>query len=218
MHHNKQYEEPNPVTGRTTSSTSAGVKSTPTKSRPLSKTRMATRDLVLAALFGAITSVLAYVRIPLPFSPVPITGQTFGVMLAGVLLGPRLGALSMVVYVLMGVAGLPVFSGGTAGIGVLVGPTGGYLWGCIAGAYVTGLVTADRGPLSVAKASSATVLGGIVAVYGIGVLQLAIVSGLSLYEALAAGVVPFLLGDAIKAATAAALAVRLQPLVRSLGR
>lgn len=180
-------------------------------------TRLPTRSLVLAAMFAAVTAVLAWVRIPLPFGPVPVTGQTLGVMLVGILLGPRLGGLSMFVYVLLGAIGMPVFSGGTAGLGILIGPTGGYLWGSIAGAYVAGLVTGgvmDRGrPLSTTRALVAAVLGGIIGVYGIGVPQLAIVTGLGWREALVAGAVPFLIGDALKAIVAATIAVRLAPLV-----
>lgn len=207
MNHNNNYDlsgapaGPGATKGMSTAADAA--------TRAAAAPRFATRELVLAALFAAVTAVLAYVRIPLPISPVPVTGQTFGFMLAGVLLGPRLGALSMVVYVLMGVAGLPVFAGGAAGIGVLVGPTGGYLWGGIAGAYVAGLVTAGRGRLSLSRALFGTVLGGIAAVYGIGVLQLGLVTGMGWREALVAGVVPFLIGDGLKAVTAAVLAVRL---------
>jgi len=194
-----------------------------------SRTTLSTRQLVLAAMFAAVTSVLAYVRIPLPMSPVPITGQTFGMMLAGLLLGPRLGALSQGVYLLMGVAGLPVFAGGQAGLGVLVGPTGGYLWGHVAGAYVTGLVAGPdptgavpggrlpgrpgAGRITFGRSLAGAILGGIVAVYGLGVLQLALVTGMSWQAAIMAGAVPFLPGDILKAVTAAAAAVRLAPVV-----
>jgi len=181
----------------------------------------------LAALLAAVTSVLAYVRIPLPMSPVPITGQTLGLMLAGVLLGPRLGALSQAVYLLMGAVGLPVFAGGQGGLGVLVGPTGGYLWGHVAGAHVAGLVAGPglwtaaaggearlpggsrRGTMVFGRSLAGAVLGGIVTVYGLGVLQLALVTGMGWQAALLAGAVPFLPGDALKAAAAAALAARL---------
>ncbi|HEY8417313.1 MAG TPA: biotin transporter BioY [Limnochordales bacterium] len=193
-----------------------------------SRATLPTRQLVLAAMFAAVTSVLAYVRIPLPMSPVPITGQTFGMMLAGLLLGPRLGALSQAVYLLMGVAGLPVFAGGTAGLGVLVGPTGGYLWGHVAGAYVAGLVAgpdpgvpAGGGPLPgrpgtgkmFGRSLVGAVLGGIVVVYSLGVVQLAMVTGMSWEAALMAGAVPFVPGDLLKAVAAAAVAVRLAPVV-----
>ncbi|OUM92515.1 MAG: hypothetical protein BAA04_12180 [Firmicutes bacterium ZCTH02-B6] len=192
------------------------------------------RQLALVAMFAAVTSVLAWIRIPLPFSPVPITGQTFGLMLAGLLLGPRLGALSQTVYLLMGVIGLPVFAGGQAGLGVLLGPTGGYLWGHIAGAYIAGLVAGPdpagaaprpmpataggrlpgglpRGRIGLARTLTGAVLGGIAAVYALGVVQLAIVTGMDWPAAVLAGAVPFLPGDLVKAAVAATVAMRLAP-------
>lgn len=176
---------------------------------------LAARDLALMAMFAAVTAVLAYVRIPLPFSPVPITGQTFGLMLAGLLLGPRLAALSQAVYLLMGLVGLPVFAGGMAGPGVLAGPTGGYLWAHVPGAYIVGLVAGSRRELSAARAVTAAAAGGIVAVYVLGVWQLGAVTGMDWRAALAAGALPFLPGDALKAAAAAVVGRRL---TAALGR
>lgn len=167
------------------------------------------REIALVAMFAAVTSVLAYVRIPLPFGPVPITGQTFGLMLAGLLLGPRLAAISQAVYLLMGLAGLPVFAGGMAGIGVLVGPTGGYLWAHIPGAYIVGLIAGGRHELSGPRALVAAAVGGIVAVYGLGVWQLQAVADMDWPAALAAGAVPFLIGDAVKVVVAATVGRRL---------
>ena len=87
---------------------------------------MKTKSMILVALFAAITSVLALLpAIPLPFSPVPITFQVIGIFLAGAILGPRLGFLSQLVYLLLGSIGLPVFAGGSAGFSVILGPTGG---------------------------------------------------------------------------------------------
>lgn len=181
-----------------------------TQPRPtLTRVVFTPRELALVAMFAAVTSVLAYVRIPLPFGPVPITGQTLGLMLAGLVLGPRLAAISQAVYILMGLVGLPVFAGGTAGIGVLVGPTGGYLWAHIPGAYMVGLIAGERSHLSVTRALTAAAVGGIVAVYGLGVWQLAAVAGMDWQAAIAAGVLPFLVGDAIKVAAAAVVGRRL---------
>lgn len=179
---------------------------------------VAWRAFMLAALSVVATSILAYVRIPLPFTPVPLTGQTFGVMLTGILLGSRLGGSSMFAYGLIGLFGLPVFAGGGAGFAHLLGPTGGYLWGSVAGTYVAGLVVdgaVRRGEgLTYGRALLAAIVGGIVAVYGIGVVHLAIVTGMGWREALVSGVLPFLPGDFLKATAAAAAAVRLAPVVR----
>jgi len=96
-------------------------------------------EISLTSLFAVLTALGAYIIIPLPFTPVPITMQTFFVYLAAAILGSRLGTLSMVIYLCLGVAGLPVFHGGLAGFGVLGGPTGGYIFGFILGSYVIGM-------------------------------------------------------------------------------
>ena len=92
-----------------------------------------TRHMILSGLFAAITALLAQISIPLPFSPVPITGQTFAVFLTGAVLGGRWGALSMLLYIFLGAIGLPVFHNAQGGLHIVLGPTGGYLWGlCLA--------------------------------------------------------------------------------------
>ena len=96
------------------------------------------RKMVFASLFAALTAAGAYIQIPIPFSPVPVTLQVFFVLLAGSMLKSKWGSLSMVVYTLLGVAGLPVFAGGSSGMGVLLGPTGGYIFGFILAAYLIG--------------------------------------------------------------------------------
>ncbi|MFN3337582.1 MAG: biotin transporter BioY, partial [Thermomicrobium sp.] len=94
-------------------------------------------NVTLVVAGSLATALAARVSIPLPFTPVPITGQTFAVLLVGAVLGSRRGAASMALYVVQGLAGLPVFAGGKAGLAVLLGPTGGYLVGFIAAAFVT---------------------------------------------------------------------------------
>jgi len=146
-----------------------------------------------AAMLGALTAVGAYIIIPLP--PVPITMQTFFVCLAGALLGGYHGALSQVVYIILGVIGLPVFAGGKAGIGVLIGPTGGYLIGFVAGAFIIGSLTAlrrDPGLLWLMGAMTA----GIAVVYTLGIVQLMLVTGLDFVPAVSVGLLPPLPGDA----------------------
>lgn len=169
------------------------------------------RGMVYAAMFGAATAAGAYMIIPLP--PVPVTLQTFFTALAAVLLGARLGALSQIVYVLLGIIGLPVFSGGKAGLGVLLGPTGGYLVGFVAGAWVTGRIVeagGRAGPIRIALA----VMAGFGAIYGLGVLGLFLVARLSLITALSVGAVPFLIGDALKVAAVTLLAVKIRERIR----
>jgi len=131
-----------------------------------------TRDLVLTSLFAALTAALAYVSIPLPFSPVPITGQTFGVMLSGALLGSKLGFFSQIVYLFLGVIGLPVFALGASGLGVLFGPSGGFLFGFPIGAYLIGLMLEKNKNASIYYMSFAIAIGGILALYLPGIAQL----------------------------------------------
>lgn len=96
------------------------------------------KGMVFAALFAALTAAVAWFKIPLPFTPVPITLQTLVVLLSGAMLGPYYGALSMIIYVAVGAMGLPVFAGGSSGIGALLGPTGGYLVSYFIAAFVIG--------------------------------------------------------------------------------
>lgn len=164
--------------------------------------------MVRASLFGALTAAGALIAVPL--QPVPFTLQTFFTALSGVLLGSCAGALSQLVYVILGCIGLPVFAGGKAGPGVLLGPTGGYLIGFIAGAYIIGKIVEMRpggGWLWLMLA----ILAGDVAIYGLGTLQLAIVSRFGPTQAIIAGIVPFLLPELIKLLAAASLAVRIRP-------
>jgi biotin transport system substrate-specific component len=131
-----------------------------------------TRQLILTSLFAALTVALSFVSIRIPFSPVPITGQTFGVMLSGALLGSKLGALSQVVYLLLGVIGLPVFAGGASGLGTLFGASGGFLFGFPIGAYITGLMLEKKKNASTFYMAIAIAAGGILAVYLPGIAQL----------------------------------------------
>ncbi len=162
--------------------------------------------LARIALMVAATGALSFLRIPLPFTPVPITGQTLGTMLAGLLLGPGDGAVSQVVYVLLGVAGLPLF-GGLAGPGVLMGPTGGYLVGLIGGAWVTGSIAGGR--TAALPVFAGCFFGGIVAVYVPGALWLSLVTGMGVSAAFVAGVVPYIPGDLVKILAAYMMANRL---------
>ena len=169
------------------------------------------QGMAYAALFGAITAVGAYIVIPLPL--VPLTMQTFFVSLAAALLGGSLGALSQVIYVLIGIMGLPVFAGGKAGFGVLLGPTGGFLAGFIVGAYIMGrLIELKERPGFVWTVFA--MLVGHVALYGLGVAQLMVVAKLSLAKALTVGVIPTLPGGIVKILAAAYVAGKLRGRVR----
>ena len=164
--------------------------------------------MIYASLFGAGTAAGAYLVIPLP--PVPITLQTLFVGLAGALLGARLGALSQVIYLLIGIIGLPVFHGGEAGLGVLLGPTGGYLIGFVAGASVIGVLVNLRKSPGFGWTVLSLVAGTLV-IYLFGVAQLCLVARLSLNKAVSVGVLPFLIGDVVKILAAAYVVKRIKP-------
>ncbi len=180
----------------------------------LKKTTMSLRGMIYASLFGAGTAAGAYLIIPLP--PVPITLQTLFLGLAGALLGARLGALSQVIYLLIGIIGLPVFAGGKAGLGVLLGPTGGYLIGFVAAAWVIGaLVNLKRKP-GFAWTVAALVAGTAV-IYLLGVAQLSLVAKLSVNKAISVGVLPFLIGDMVKILATAYVVKKVKPKFRIQG-
>ena len=171
------------------------------------KQKFSVRDMVLIALFAALTSIMAYISIPMPGGLPPVTGQSFAVMLAGLLLGARKGAMSQIIYILLGVAGLPVFAGATAGVGVLAGFTGGFLWGFVPGAYIVGKLTEKQAKPSLVALGFAALIGGIIAVYIPGIWQLARVTGMSLTAATVA-MLPYIPGDLLKVAASALLAQR----------
>lgn len=169
------------------------------------------RGMIYASMFGAGTAVGAYIIIPLP--PVPITLQTLFACLAGAFLGGRLGALSQVVYVLIGIIGLPVFAGGKAGLGVLLGPTGGYLIGFIAAAYVIGKLIETKGkPGFIWIVFS--MIAGMIVIYLFGIIQLSFMARLSIYKSISVGVLPFLFGDALKIIIAALIYLKLREKIK----
>ena len=161
------------------------------------------RDVTLILLGSWLVALFAQIEIPLPFSPVPITGQTFAVLLIGALLGSKRGVAAMLAYIAQGAAGLPFFAGGASGFGILTGATAGYLAGFIVAVYVVGLL-AERGMERSFRTSVIPFLVGTIIIYAFGVTWLSIVLH-SVAKALAAGLLPFLIGDAIKLFAAAAV-------------
>lgn len=159
------------------------------------------------ALFASLTGVFSFIIIPIPFSPVPITAQTVSPMLAGVLLGPKKGAMSQLIYIFLGVIGLPIFAGGRSGPGVLFGESGGYIVGFVVGCYIIGqvyqiLVKRYR---SIFSSIVSVVTGGVLVVYFLGVLWMMFLLELGIIEAIMVGVFPYLIGDAFKVIAAVIL-------------
>jgi biotin transport system substrate-specific component len=174
--------------------------------------KISVRGMVFSAMLAALTAVGAFISIPI--GPVPITVQTLFVHLSGTLLGSRLGALSQFIYVLVGVIGLPVFHGGGSGLGHLLGPTGGYLIGFIVGGgYLTGKLVEIKKKPGFGWIVLACV-AGLIGIYLLGVAQLLLVADLPLRGAIAGGVVPFLIGDAIKIVAATFITLKLRGMIK----
>jgi biotin transport system substrate-specific component len=161
-------------------------------------------DVALVLLGTAFVAVSAQVQIPLPFTPVPITGQTFAVVLVGASLGAVRGFSSLLLYWLVGIAGAPVYAGQESGWEVFVGPTGGYIVGFMLAAAVTGYLAERRWDRRF-PSSVAAMLTGNVLIYVPGLLWLAHYLGTNTEETLEAGLYPFVVGDLLKLYLAGAL-------------
>ncbi|WLV24908.1 biotin transporter BioY [Aciduricibacillus chroicocephali] len=157
------------------------------------------REIIVCALFVAITGILAQVSIPVP--PVPFTGQTLAVGLTATIIGSRLGTFSMIGYMALGAVGVPVFSSFSAGLQTIVGQTGGFIIGFIPAAFIIGFIL-ERTKFSIPMAIIANVIGMFVTL-GFGVIQLKYVADLSWAAAFAGGVTPFIPLGLVKAVLAA---------------
>lgn len=164
------------------------------------------RHLVAAALIAAFMAATGWIAIPI--GPVPVTLQVFGVVLAALLLSWEWAAAALAIYLVMGAAGVPVFALGTAGLGVVLGPTGGYVIGFAvaapAGAWLRQTIERRGTRQLVADACSAAAV--VAVIYVVGWLQLAAVTNMGLLKAFAVGVVPFIVPDAVKAIVAIGIA------------
>ncbi len=172
--------------------------------------RSRVRDVVAIVGFALFTALAAQISIPLGFTPVPITGQTFAVLLAGGVLGANRGALSMGLYVALGAIGLPFYADGDGGWTIATGATAGYLVGFIVAAFVVGKM-AEHGQDRKLSTSLPAFLAGSLIIYAFGAAWLAYDLGLPLTadagepSAISLGVAPFLVGDMIKALLAGAV-------------
>jgi biotin transport system substrate-specific component len=162
------------------------------------------RDAALVLGAALLTAACAQISFPFPGSPVPVTGQTFAVLLTGAALGANRGALGQLLYVAMGLVGLPFYADGAHGVDVVFGATGGYLVAFPLAAWVCGKLAEARFDRTPVKALPAFTVGSLI-VFAIGVPWLAVAADFTLAEAIDKGFVPFILGGILKAALAAGL-------------
>ncbi|MER6672935.1 biotin transporter BioY [Streptomyces sp. NPDC000983] len=158
------------------------------------------RDIALVVGGAALTGLAAQIAVPVPGSPVPVTGQTFAALLVGTALGAGRGVAALALYALAGLAGVPWFAGGSHGIGVSFG----YILGMLLASAAVGALARRGADRSVLRTAGTMLLGSAI-IYAVGVPYLALSAGMSVSAAVAAGLTPFLIGDALKAALAMGL-------------
>lgn len=183
-----------------------------TNNQASSASRLSTQSLVLTALMTAVTCILAPMSIPIPFSPVPLTLTNFVLEISIFLLGWKKATASFIIYLLLGLCGLPVFSGFSGGVGKFAGPTGGYLIGFLFLTVIGGLFSEHFHW----KRSACTVgmVLGMAVTYAFGTAWLCLQLNLSFTAGLFTGVIPYLPGDAVKIALAVAFGPVLKKRVR----
>lgn len=175
------------------------------------------KQMILAALFAALTAVGAIIKIPL--GAVPITLQLLFTVLAGIMLGAKLGALSQLVYIIIGLLGVPVFAGGTGGPTTVVSPSFGYVIGFVLGAFVIGKIAEGQVNPSFIRLILASI-AGVVVIYAVGVPYLYLImnnvvgKAMTFSNALKFGLVVFIPGDLLKCVIAAVLGVKVIPAVK----
>ncbi len=172
------------------------------------------RAMLTAALFSAIIAVTSYISIPLPFSPVPISLQTLAILLCGLLLAPKYAFLASGLWLLMGAIGLPVFANGSSGIGIVFGPTGGYIIGFVIAAVVISLIRGQNA--NAMRFYIAACVGNFLIIYPLGILGLMVIAKLPLAAAIANGMLPFIIGDIVKIIAAVSIGLALNARAKHL--
>ncbi|MBT2393452.1 biotin transporter BioY [Streptomyces maoxianensis] len=157
-----------------------------------------TKSIALVVGGAALTGIAAQISVPVPGSPVPVSGQTFAALLVGTALGARRGFLSLALYAVVGMAGMPWFAQGASGYAM---PSFGYILGMTLAATAVGALARRGADRSVLRTAGAMAAGSVI-IYAVGVPYLALATGMTLSQAVAAGLTPFLIGDALKAALA----------------
>lgn len=182
--------------------------------------KIKTKDMILVALFAALTAVGGFISIPI--GPVPITLQSFFTLLSGILLGPFLGALSQLIYVILGLVGLPIFAGGTGGISTIIHPTFGYLIGFIVAPIVIGKIINVKSNSKFIRLLLGCILGSLV-IYVLGIPYMYVILkyvshvNITLLKTFEIGFFVFIPGDTIKCIIASVISVKMLPALKNIG-
>jgi biotin transport system substrate-specific component len=171
-----------------------------------------TYKMILCALFAALTAILSQIAIPI--GPVPINLATFVVFCAAALLGSKLGALSLIIWALLGIVGTPVFSMYRSGLGALMGPTGGYIIGYIPAAFITGLLIEKLNKENKIFIYPVAMLTGMLTYFILGTAWFMYSTSTGLWDALMICVIPFLPGEFIKILAATLISKRIRPMLQ----
>lgn len=173
--------------------------------------KLSTKDMIICGIFASITAILSQISIPLPFTTVPLTMQVFAVALSGIILGTKKGFISQIIYILIGAIGMPVFAQMSGGMGVIVGPTGGFILGFPFMALVIGYFSEKF------KSSLYIIVGmiiGLIIDYTIGTLMFSSVTNMDLNKSLMACVIPFIPVDLLKVGMATVAGVSVSKRVK----
>lgn len=177
------------------------------------KQKLSVQEMTTMALLAALLCVSSYISIQLPFSVVPITAQTLVINLIALLLKPKKAGITVGIWILLGVIGLPVFSGGKGGFGVLAGATGGYIIGYLVAVIIISFVKGKKN--KIIRNTLSVIVIGIPLIYLIGVPWYKMIAGLDWKTAILTGLVPFIAGDIIKAVASVCIAKPLYPVVNA---
>ena len=176
------------------------------------KLNLSVKEITLVGIATAIMGIFSQLSLPIPFTTVPLTLQTFGLVIISVVLGKKIGTFSILIWALLGTIGIPVFSGFSSGIGILLGPTGGYIIGFIFMAFIIGYSSSNKNKVILFLG----VYIGQAIQYTFGVIQLKIVLGLNMKNALLAGLYPFLLKDIMTITIAVIIALSVKNSLRGV--
>ena len=170
------------------------------------KLNLSIKEITLIGMCAALMAIFSQISIPLPFTSVPVTLQIFGLVVLAVIVGAKIGTLSIIIFIFLGAIGLPVFANFSGGFGVIMGPTGGYIFGFVLIAFLIGFASSKQNNAILFITSYIAVIADLI----VGTLYLKMVTGMDLNSALIAGFYPFIIKDLITVAVAVAVGLKIK--------